>query len=47
VAKYAVELSPRAVKDIHARSPDVSARILRKLRELEDSPFPEAIPSSI
>ncbi len=40
MAKYAAELSPRAVEDIHARSPDVAARILRKLRELEDSPFP-------
>ena len=40
MAKYAAELSPRALKDIQARAPDVAARILRKLRELEDSPFP-------
>jgi len=40
VAKYAAELSPRALEDIQTRSPDVAARILRKLRDLEDSPFP-------
>jgi mRNA-degrading endonuclease RelE of RelBE toxin-antitoxin system len=40
VAKYAAELSPRAFEDIQARSPEVAARILRKLHELEDSPFP-------
>ena len=40
--KYAAEFSPRALEDIQARSPDVAARILRKLRELEDSPFPRA-----
>ena len=40
MAKYAAELSPRALEDIEARSPDAAARILRKLRELEDSPSP-------
>ena len=40
MAKYTADLSPRALEDIQARSPDVAARILRKLRELEDSPFP-------
>ena len=40
MAKYAADLSPRALEDIQARSSDVAARILRKLRELEDSPFP-------
>ena len=40
MAKYTAELSHRALEDIQARSPDVAARILGKLRELEDSPFP-------
>lgn len=40
MAKYAAELSPRALEDIQTSSPDVAARILRKLREIEDSPFP-------
>jgi mRNA-degrading endonuclease RelE of RelBE toxin-antitoxin system len=39
VAKHAVELSPRAFADISAVSRDVGARILRKLRELEENPF--------
>ena len=40
MAKYAAEFSPRALEDIQARSPDVAARILRKLRDLEENRFP-------
>jgi mRNA interferase RelE/StbE len=40
VGKHVVELSPRAAEDLQALSPDVAARILKKLRTLEDAPFP-------
>lgn len=37
---HAVELSPRALEDLRAFSHDVTERILKKLRELEERPFP-------
>jgi mRNA-degrading endonuclease RelE of RelBE toxin-antitoxin system len=40
VARYTVELSPRALEDHQALSPDVAARILKTLRQLEASPLP-------
>jgi mRNA-degrading endonuclease RelE of RelBE toxin-antitoxin system len=40
VAKYTVDLSPRAIEDLQTLSSDAAARILKKLRQLEDSPFP-------
>lgn len=40
MAKHPVELSPRALGDLSAISQDIAARILRKLRELEENPFP-------
>lgn len=40
MAKYAVELAPRAIADLDAASPDIAARIVKKLGELEANPFP-------
>jgi len=40
VAKYIVDFSPRAIEDLQALSSDAAARIVKKLRQLEDSPFP-------
>ena len=40
MARYTVELSPRVIEDLQALSSDAAARILKKLRQLEDSPFP-------
>ena len=40
MAEYAAELSPRAAQDLEGLSPDVAARILRKLSGLEGNPFP-------
>ncbi len=37
---HAVELSSRALEDLRAVSRDVTGRILKKLRELEERPFP-------
>jgi hypothetical protein len=35
-----VDLSPRVIEDLQALSSDATARILKKLRQLEDSLFP-------
>ena len=40
MAKHAVELSSRALADLGAVSRDIAARISKKLRELEENPFP-------
>ena len=40
MAHYAAELSPRAAEDLEGFSPDVAARVLRKIGGLEDNPFP-------
>ena len=40
MARYTVELSPRVIEDLQTLSSDATARILKKLRQLEDSPFP-------
>ena len=40
MARFTVELSPRALEDVQALSPEVAARIVRTLRQLEGSPFP-------
>jgi mRNA-degrading endonuclease RelE of RelBE toxin-antitoxin system len=40
VAAYEVRFSPRALEDWESLSPDVAARIGRKLREVEADPRP-------
>mgnify|MGYP000630991582 CR=1 FL=1 len=40
MAKHVVELSPRAAEDLQVLSRDVAARMLKKLRTLEEDPFP-------
>ena len=37
---HAVELSSRALEDLSAVSRDLAGRIMKKLRELEEYPFP-------
>lgn len=40
MARYVREFDERATQDLEGLSPDVAARIVRRLAELEDRPLP-------